>query len=1351
MQTPDGMALPGHWLAKAMATAFVVAVACLPAIGGGPALAVWGGNLAVGQNIDGRLELFKTNAKGTVLHRWQKVPNGEWSAWASLGGTVADGLAVSAGADGKLELFAVDRTTHSLKCIEQKTSSDREWGNWTDLGGQFSAPVTVGVNPDNRLEVFAVDAVSGAVKCRWQTGAADGWSAWTDLGGRVEPGLVVTHNRDGCMELFGVDATHGNLVHCWQNGGSSPGSWQPWDDLGGGIEPGFAVDRDRDGRLEVFAVDRTTTALDRIHQVTVADGVRWSSWTNFGGTLLGGIATGQNADGRLEVFAVDNQHFDMMHRWENVPNGSEDWSAWWSLWGAVQPYPVVGRNEDGNLEIFAVDRTNHTTIQHKRQISANLDWLDWFSMDQPVFPYATRTWQTEDGLPHNVVQAVAQTPDGYIWVGTQKGLARFDGLHFTTFDARNTPDMASSSIQSLYVDHAGVLWVGTGAGLLRLKEGVFSREPGGRSFAGESINVISESRDNSLWIGTANGLNRYQAGKLSHYARSDGLLSEDIRTVFEDVQSNIWVGTAGGLNQLSGTNLTAFGRMNGLPEGSIRGITQDKRWRIWIGSDNGMIWYNTGHFYAYGQNYGLSDGFVSAVHEDTEGNLWVGTHSGLNRFREGRFFNELKSDGTPYDKVNAIFEDREGNLWVGSNEGLIRLTPRRFFTFNKLDGLTHNNTCSVLEDGNDSIWTATYGGGLNCLQNGRVVAYTGSNGPASDLLLSLCERRDGSLWVGADAGGGVYEFKQGIFKQYTTRDGLPDAATRVMHEDRAGRLWLGTDQGLCCWQDGRFRTYTVQDHLAGKAVRDICEDPDGQLWIGTDGGLSHGGIGGFTNLTMHDGLSDNSVTALYEDAGHSLWVGTENGGLNRWRDGHFTTYTRKQGLFSDEIFEILEDDHGWLWMSCSRGVFRVRKSDLDALDQGKIQVITSIPYGKSDGMAGTLCNGAAKPAGWKGGDGRLWFVTTKGLIVVDPDIKLNETPPPVFIEQVIADGKQVTLPPASERSEHPLRMPSGQGDWEFTYSALNFQNPEAIQFKYKLEGVDADWIAAGTRRMAHYNNIYPGHYTFRVIACNSDGVWNQTGAAVAILIVPNLWQTGWFQGLVAAGILGAAAGLARYVTQRRIRWQLRQLEQQNAIERERGRIAKDMHDELGSNLTRIMMLGQRILEEGSQPADLAVHAQKIVTSARATVQSLDEIVWAVNPENDSLDELVGYLNQYASQFFEGTNIRYRLALPRDASQQLFPAEIRHNLFLAIKEALNNVLKHSQATEVHVNVNEFRGRVEVVVADNGRGFSPPDGAPGRKGNGLENMRQRLAELGGTLEINSRPGQGTELKFTIPLRE
>ena len=577
------------------------------------------------------------------------------------------------------------------------------------------------------------------------------------------------------------------------------------------------------------------------------------------------MTVGQNADGRLEVFAVHAKHPDVMHRWQLRPNGSEDWSGWWSLWGSVEPYPAVGRNQDGNLELFGVDSVKRSSIQHKRQISANLDWLDWFSMDQPVFPYTSRTWQTEDGLPHNVVQALAQTPDGYLWVGTPSGLARFDGVRFTPFDARNTPALKNAAITSLCVDRAGTLWIGTREGLVRLKDGPLlarQRDP----------QPAYRCRERHLrrpgWRRSGSapraGLDRYKEGKVSRYTRQEGLLSESIRAVFEDSQTNLWIGTAVGLNRLEGGD---DGRPSAGPTGCPRipsgASRRTKAGASGLARTTGMIWYNTGQFYAYDRKYGLSDSFVSAVCEDREGNLWVGTRSGLNRFREGRFFNELKSEGAPYDRVNTLFEDREGNLWIGSIEGLIRLTPRRFFTYNKQQGLTHNNTVSVLEDRNGRVWTGTYGGGLNCLRDEQVVAYTRTNGLAQDLILALCEGRDGSLWIGAEAGGGLYQFKNGEFKHYTARDGLTDAAIKVIHEDRAGNLWLGTSRGLSCLKEGRFTNLhdpasTWPATRSGPSAR----IRQGKLWFGTEGGLSRWANGAFVNLTTREGLSDNSVTAL---------------------------------------------------------------------------------------------------------------------------------------------------------------------------------------------------------------------------------------------------------------------------------------------------------------------------------------------------------------------------------------------------------------------------------------------------------------------------------------------------------
>ncbi len=533
--------------------------------------------------------------------------------------------------------------------------------------------------------------------------------------------------------------------------------------------------------------------------------------------------------------------------------------------------------------------------------------------------------------------------------------------------------------------------------------------------------------------------------------------------------------------------------------------------------------------------------------------------------------------------------------------------------------------------------------------------------------------------------------------------------------------------------------------------------------------------GRFNNFTARDGLSDNTVNALYEDSEHNLWIGTESGGLDRFRQGRFTSYTSRRGLFSDEIFDILEDDDGWLWMTCSQGIFRVRARELDGLDKGERETIPSVAYGKSDGMESPQCNGAAKPAAWKGRDGRFWFATSKGLVVVNPrTVPVNVVPPPVYIQQVLADRKPVQSPESkvpSQGASSPtldpglrtqdfglwtldsgLRtfiVPPGRGELEFSYTALEFQAPESTRFKYKLEGVDSDWIDAGNRRTAHYNNVAPGKYQFRVVACNKDGVWNEAGATMPVELEPHLWQTRWLRGSLALAVIAGAGGAARYVTKKRMQRKLEALERRHAIERERGRIAKDIHDDLGSSLTRIMMLGERAQEGLGNSEDVGPHVHKIVTSARRTVQALDEIVWAVNPENDTLEGLVEYISHFADEFFADTSVNCRLEIPAQLPPLSLPAEVRHDLFLAVKEAFNNVLKHARASSVRIGVTARRSLIEIVISDDGCGFDPGEITPGRKGNGLGNMRKRIERLGGRLDLFTAPEQGTRIKLTAKL--
>ncbi len=1345
------------------------------------------GKPVVGKNADGHLEVFKVDADGELLHRWQKLSDGKWSGWCSLGGSLLAGVALATNVDGTLEVFGVERDSGALCLIRQTVSNSLEWSDWTNLSGTLRPPVTVGQDLDGRLEVFAVDASTSAAMHLWQTDSQGHWSAWTERGGNLAPSLAVQRNRDGRLELFGLHANGGALVHCWQLRSNDSTDWSDWYDLGGSILPGFAVGRNVLGRLEVFGVSRVSGRVRRICQAAAGENLIWSGWEDFSGdskpdsnqvkdasrnfpgpqglasNVRRGLATGQSADGRLEVFAISRTNSTLLHRWENFSDGSDRWSSWASMGKQAQPFPAVIANEDGNLEVFAVDLNNSDILNHRRQISHASDWLDWSSLDQPVFQYNSRTWQTDEGLPDNVVQAIAQAHDGFLWVGTREGLARFDGVAFTIFNAKNTPEMENSSITALCSDQRGALWIGTdGGGLDCLSNGKFSHYGKTNGLAGNTVRAVFESINGVVWIGTTTGLSKFEGGTFVNYSTKDGLLSDVVQYIYEDRGQNLWIATGAGLNRLYGTNFHSFVMPNGLPNDSVRVICQDRGGRIWIGSNNGMLWYDwywPDHFYAYDTNYGISDTFVSAICEDSGGNLWVGTYSGLNRFREGRFYVERDREGTPFAKVNALFPDREGDLWVGSNEGLVRLTPMRFTTYTQQQGLTHNNVMSVLEDRVGNLWIGTWGGGLDRLRDERIQAYAATNF-FQNLVLSLCQERDGSLWIGADYDGGLTRLQDGKSTHYGAKNGLISVGIRVLHEDRQGTLWIGTGLGLSCLKNGKFTNYTVNNTLSGKVVHAICEDHEGRLWFGTEGGLSLWDNGHFTNLTTNNGLSDETVTALYEDKEGNLWVGTQAGGLNRYRDGKISAYTTAQGLFSDEIFEILEDDRGWLWMSCSKGVFRVRKQELDDLDKGKAVAMECSTYGKSDGMESPQCNGLGKPAGWKARDGRLWFPTSKGLVSVDPKTaEVDSQPPPVFIEQLIADKKTIQRPWPNRRSDGalasaldagraPLEIAPGRGELAFRYTAVDLQAPERIRFKYQLEGVDSEWVDASGRREAHYN-VSPGKYRFHVAACNKDGIWNMTGAALAIVLQPHFWETGWFRIGSVLLLIGSAAGTARYLETRRLRRRLELLEQRNAVERERTRIAKDIHDDLGSSLTRIMMLGERTEEGLVKHEEVGLHIRKIIASARGTVQSLDEIVWAVNPENDTLDGLVTYISHYADEFFESTNISCRLEVPDKLPSVMFPAEVRHDLFLVVKEAFNNCFKHSGASVVRMCVSCQTNSLAIMIEDNGCGFESNGPGHGRKGNGLENMRKRIESHGSRFTITSAPGRGTQVAFIVDL--
>ena len=728
-----------------------------------------------------------------------------------------------------------------------------------------------------------------------------------------------------------------------------------------------------------------------------------------------------------------------------------------------------------------------------------------------ITQYMHDVWQTEQGLPQNTVTAVAETPDGYLWLGTREGLVRFDGVRFTVFDTRTTPELGHSWVLCLLVDQAGRLWVGTsGGGVVRLEKGRFTRYAAEDGLPSEQVSALLEDRQGRLWVGTdGGGLARSEGSRFLREPSREALGSS-VRALLED-DSGVWIATEEGLARLQAGTLTSFTTAQGLSRQSVRALLRERNGALWIGTDQGLNRLENGRFTVFTTKQGLSHDVVVALREDREGNLWIGTDGGgLNRLQDGRFTAFTTKEGLTNDSVFALHEDREGSLWIGTNlGGLNRLRDGRFTPFTTQEGLSNDFIRAVFEDRAGTVWIATEGGGLNRLKDGRFTAFTTKKGGLSnDTVFALLEDRAGSLWIGTDSG--LNRLKDGRLDVFTANMGLSNDSVLALHEDHEGSLWIGTYAGgLNRLKDGRFTSFTTKEGLSNDTVNTIYEDRAGNLWIGTrGGGLNRLKDGRFTAFTTRDGLSDNQVFALHEDREGSLWIGTYGGGLNRLKDGRFTAITRKQGLFDDVIHRIIEDGRGDVWMSCNKGIFRVSKRELDEVADGKRTRVVPVVYGTADGMRSAECNGGS-PAGWRTRKGTLWFPTTRGVVRIDPDhLPTNPLKPPVAIEEVRVDERVTS-------SAGGLRLPPGTQTLEIHYTALSLAAPSGVRFRYRLEGLDEAWVDAGLRRTAYYTRLPHGSYRFRVIACNNDGLWNEEGAALDFTVDPRFHEAGWFRGLVA--------------------------------------------------------------------------------------------------------------------------------------------------------------------------------------------------------------------------------------------
>ncbi len=746
-------------------------------------------------------------------------------------------------------------------------------------------------------------------------------------------------------------------------------------------------------------------------------------------------------------------------------------------------------------------------------------------------------WTTESGLPQNSILALAQTPDGYLWLGTEEGLVRFDGMRFVTFDRRNTPELLSNEVDALLVDRRGNLWIGThGGGLASLSHGVFKTLTKKDGLSNDFVRALYADEQGNLWIATdGGGLDRLRNDKFQTYTRKDGLPDDAVFSLCGDRRGGIWIGTHAGLSHWTNGRFVTLTKADGLSGNDIRVVYVDKAGGLWVGANEAGLSHLTPNGTThYTIHDGLSSNNIWSIFEDHSGNLWIGTMGGgLNRFYDGKFSRLTANEGFSGDDVWAITQDKEGSLWIGtSGGGLNRLRDASFTTYGRPEGLSSDVILAIYQDREGAVWIGTSDGGVNRLQDGHIRQFSVRDGLPDNQVFSITEDGHGDHWFATRRG--LTRLSHGKLTVFRGESGLPNDVALCTYSDSKGDLWVGTREGLSHFDGRRFTTYNTQGGRS-LGVLAIYEGRDHTLWVGTGAGLMHFTNGGFHTYTTHDGISSNIVRTIWGDSDGTLWIGTDGGGLNRFKNGLFTSFTTRDGLFDDTVWQILDDGRGNLWMSCNRGIFQVAKSQLNAFAAGKIHQISSRYFGVADGLRSRECNGGFQPAGYRLKEGLLAFPTMKGVAVLNPaHLITNQIAPNVLVEGTVVDTHKV--------SEDMLsRIPPGKGQLEFQYTATSFIEPQKIRFKYILQGFDKDWTDAGSRRTAYYTNIPPGSYRFLVIACNADGVWSRTAESVALTLEPHFYQTWPFSGLVIISVVGIFAAAYR-IRVSRLQAQQRKLE-----------------------------------------------------------------------------------------------------------------------------------------------------------------------------------------------------------------
>lgn len=968
----------------------------------------------------------------------------------------------------------------------------------------------------------------------------------------------------------------------------------------------------------------------------------------------------------------------------------------------------------------------------------------------------TRVWQTDDGLPDNNVQAIVQGRDNYLWLVTPAGLTRFDGVSFSRFPIQDLT--GTSDVHIKMFSRTGVLWMVSDDGtVMGLKPDFSTVTLPQAGLPTHAPVTLAEEADGSLWLGYfgsawagyTSAIYRIKNGLVQQFTTQQGVPSGTFRALTTDGAGNIWLAKA---NQVSVFRNGKFDRVATTADVQCMG-----------GARGNAVWWTTaaGRLVRCETNGMIQDcgafesppGTARNLLEDRTGAVWIGTDgNGLIRYSQSGF----EKVETSHASISSLAEDREGNLWVGTAGGgldRVSLSGARLEPSNPVLGQIQ----SLCEDASGRLWGVTHNGALVSRVNGQWTALFTNESFAGNAMYVAADR-EGAVWVGTRDQRlvRIVDANCTVAAQNSTATHLSFFALLPTSQ---GDLWIVNRHALLRLQDGQLQETSLPRQIQRFSA--IAEDAAGNVWVGAKGVVMRFDGTNFVDETPHLPVSDRDINCFYAGQDGSLWISCGGLGLLRLKAGHLDQIGVDQGLYDDDLSQIVADGRGWLWFGSGHGIFKVRQLDLEQAMADHRVHLRPIVYGRNEGLASleavfSTTPPYVLPRAMVARNGQVCLLTHAGLVMADPEVlSENSAPPPALLTRVAMDGQTIAVygPVVSTQTaanlktmRAPLRLPPGHRHLEFDFTAIQLRMPENVRFRYQLTGFENDWIDAETRRSADYSRLAAGDYQFRVEASLGDGPWNETAATLAFTVAPFVWQTWWFRLGALLLFTSAVIAVARYVSTRRLQAKLRQVEQRAALDKERTRIARDLHDELGCNLNWMALTLDMMQREGETRASANGKIRHFSAMVREAAQCVDEIVWAINPRNDTLRYMVDYISQFAVEFMQAADILCLVELPDNVPDRVVSPEVRHNLLLVVKEALNNVTRHARASEVWLRVTLADNQLAISIEDNGRGFERlPDNA---SSDGLRNMRQRMTEIGGQIQLASQPGAGTRVAFLYP---